>query len=387
MIARQRKILSYGVAAVMTASALFLRGLLTPLWGLSLPFLTFYPAVMVASWYGGFGAGLLASLLSAFSALYFFILPAHPGSLPASDLVGLLFFTVINILIAYLNEKLHQAVRRAEAHADLLEKSEEQMREAERKKDEFLAMLGHELRTPLNNLAGGIHLLRSSPNDEDIRLRSIEVIDRQFRHMTRIVGDLLDISRIGQGKLQLENERLDLCILARETIEDFCRTLEKNVTVCIEAPEIPLAVKGDRTRIAQMLTNLLQNSAKFTNANGRITIRIALDIEEKQVVVSVADTGIGIEPELLPRLFSIYTQSRQTTSSEGGLGLGLAIVKSLAELQGGRVEAFSQGKGRGAEVRFRLPLTEVPTAAPILRETMIVPSRQSAQRRASKSSS
>jgi len=187
--------------------------------------------------------------------------------------------------------------------------------------------------------------------------------------------------------LQLENERLDLCILARETIEDFCRTLEKNVTVCIEAPEIPLAVKGDRTRIAQMLTNLLQNSAKFTNANGRITIRIALDIEEKQVVVSVADTGIGIEPELLPRLFSIYTQSRQTTSSEGGLGLGLAIVKSLAELQGGRVEAFSQGKGRGAEVRFRLPLTEVPTAAPILRETMIVPPRQSAQRRTSKSAS
>ena len=96
--------------------------------------------------------------------------------------------------------------------------------------------------------------------------------DRQFRHMTRIVGDLLDISRIGQGKLQLENERLDLCILARETIEDFCRTLEKNVAVCIEAPEIPLAVKGDRTRIAQMLTNLLQNSAKFTNANGRMTI-------------------------------------------------------------------------------------------------------------------
>ena len=211
--------------------------------------------------------------------------------------------------------------------------------------------------------------------------------DRQFRHMTRIVGDLLDISRIGQGKLQLENERFDLCILARETIEDFCRTLEKNVAVCIEAPEIPLAVKGDRTRIAQTLTNLLQNSAKFTNANGRMTIRIALDIEEKQVVVSVADTGIGIEPELLPRLFSIYTQSRQTTSSEGGLGLGLAIVKSLAELQGGRVEGFSQGKGWGAEVRFRLPLTEVPTAAPILRETMIVPSRQSAQRRTSKSSS
>ena len=221
--------------------------------------------------------------------------------------------------------------------------------------------------------------------EEDVRDLSITLLDRQVRHINRIVSDLLDISRIGQGKLQLTMELLDLSIITRETTEDFCRSLRKDLTVSLEAPASPLWVRGDRTRIAQMLTNLLQNAAKFTNSGGRVMVGLRPDQLQKRVVISVADTGMGIEPELLQRLFSVYTQGDRTLKrTEGGLGLGLAIVKSLAELHDGTVEVFSAGKGRGSEFRVSMPLSETPEVnTTTLRETTLLASKHS-QRHGSK---
>jgi signal transduction histidine kinase len=382
VVANAQRIQAYGIALVATALAVLVRDLLTPLWGFLFPFITFHPAVMIASWYGGLGPGLFATSLATFLSLHLYMSPAHPGRLPFPDALALFIFTLINMLIAGLCEKLHQAVRSAETDAALLKQSEEQMREAEKRKDEFLAMLGHELRNPLNNLNSSMYLLRSRSNEEDVRELSIKLIDRQTQYINRIISDLLDISRIGQGKLQLTTERLDLRTLARETTEDFCRSLQKDLMISIKTLETPVWVKGDRTRIAQMLTNLLQNAAKFTNSGGKITVAVSFDSLQQRANVSVADTGVGIDPELLQQLFSLYTQGDRTLArTEGGLGLGLAIVKSLAELHGGNVEAFSAGNGRGSEFQFSIPLAGMSLAnTTTAQETTIVASEHSQRR-------
>jgi len=379
VVRNNERIAAYGIAVVATALAVLVRDLLTPVLGYDLPFLTFYPAVMIASWYGGLGPGLVATSLSTFSALHFFISPSLTGLIQFPNALALFLFALVNMLIASLSEKLHQAIRRAETDAALVKRSEEHMRQAEQRKDEFLAILGHELRSPLNNLGSALHLLRTRANEEDVRDLSISLLDRQIGHINRIISDLLDISRIGQGKLQLTRELLDLNTVIKETTEDFCRSLRKDVTVSVEAPATPLCVRGDRTRIAQMLTNLLQNAAKFTNSGGKITVAIKPDQLQKQVGVSVTDTGVGIEPDLLQRLFSIYTQGDRTLEqTEGGLGLGLAIVKSLAELHGGTVEVFSDGKGQGSEFRFCIPLGETPSVSTTtLHETTLVAPKHS----------
>jgi len=385
VVANAQKIQAYGIALVATALAVLVRDLLAPLWGFSFPFITFHPAVMIASWYGGLGPGLFATSFATFLSLHLYMSPAHSGRLPFPDALALFIFTLINMLIAGLCEKLHQAVRNAEMDAALLKRSEVQMREAEKRKDEFLAMLGHELRNPLNNLNSSMYLLRSRSNEEDVRELSIKLIDRQTQHINRIISDLLDISRIGQGKLQLTTERLDLRTLARETTEDFCRSLHKDLMISIKTQETPVWVKGDRTRLAQMLTNLLQNAAKFTNSGGKITVAVSVDSLEERANVSVADTGVGIEPELLQQLFSLYTQGDRTLArTEGGLGLGLAIVKSLAELHGGNVEVFSAGNGRGSEFRFSIPVAGTSLATTIAQETTIVASEHSQRRSASR---
>lgn len=380
MDSTRSKILRYGFAIAATALALIFRQFLTPLWGLRLPYLTFFPAVMLASWYGGLGAGLLATALSTVSVWYFFVIPSNQGPLPLPDAVATMLFTMINLLIVLLYEKLHRAVRHAESQAALLLKSEERMRAAERQKDEFLAMVCHELRNPLNNLASGTYLLRSRASDEVIRNRAIDTVERQVRNMSRIVSDLMDISRIGRGKLQLTLERLDLNELIKETTEDVCEGMKKNLEVALEVPPNPVWVEADRTRLAQMLTNLLQNAAKFTNSGGQIRVRVCT-AAENQVSVSVTDTGAGIDAELLPRIFTAYTQGGGTQApNETGLGLGLAIVKSLTELHGGSVEAFSRGRGLGSEFRFNLPVTQTNTDGHAPREKTIVASKAASAR-------
>jgi PAS domain S-box-containing protein len=237
--------------------------------------------------------------------------------------------------------------------------TEEDLKEAGRRKDEFLAMLAHELRNPLGPIRNAAEILRqiglASPPLEQAR----EMIDRQAAHMARLVDDLLDVSRISRGKILLRKEPLDLTALVRAAVEDHRSLLERSgLTLNVELPGEPLPVVGDPTRLSQVVGNLLQNANKFTNPGGRVIVRLSRDPEEDAAVLEVEDTGIGMELDILSRLFQPFSQAdRSLDRSHGGLGLGLALVKELAEMHGGRVEASSAGRGVGSSFRVRLPLS------------------------------
>ncbi len=254
-------------------------------------------------------------------------------------------------------ELRHQAAELAEAH---------------RQKDQFLAMLAHELRNPLAPLRTGVHILRQTHTAPEVRERTHDMMDRQLRHLSRLVDDLLDVSRIVRGKIHLRKERLDLRRLVRTVADDRRPVLEQvGLTLLLDIPETPVCVMGDNTRLTQVLTNLLDNSVKFAKGRNIVTVRLRADEQHRQAILSVRDEGVGIEPDLLPRLFTPFLQAdRSLDRSRGGLGLGLAMVKGLAELHGGSAEAFSEGPGRGAEFTVRLPLEQ---ELPALSETRTVP--------------
>jgi signal transduction histidine kinase/ActR/RegA family two-component response regulator len=235
----------------------------------------------------------------------------------------------------------------------------QEAREADRRKDEFLAMLGHELRNPLSPMITALQLMRMKAGTAIERERS--VIERQVEHLTRLVDDLLDVSRITRGKIQLKRGRIDLMTVLAKAIEMASPLLEQR-SHHLEWPQAgePLFVDGDPARLAQVLANLLNNAAKYTDPGGRIVVSAAG--EGEWAVLRVRDNGAGIAPDILPRVFDMFVQEgRSLDRSRGGLGLGLAIVRSLLELHGGTVSAHSEGLGRGSEFVVRLPL-----AAPLV---------------------
>jgi PAS domain S-box-containing protein len=230
----------------------------------------------------------------------------------------------------------------------------EQLKEEHRRKDDFLGMLSHELRNPLAPIRNSVFLLRHARTaDAD---RTLRVIERQTEHLTRLVDDLLDVTRIARGKIQLRRERLDLREVVRRTGEDFRSIFEEHgIAFRVELPERPVQVDADGTRVAQIIGNLLGNAAKFTPGGGEVTL--ALEPSGDHAIVRVRDSGAGIDPALLPTVFEAFVQGEPTLArSEGGLGLGLALVKGLVELHGGSVRAESAGRGAGAEFTLRLPL-------------------------------
>jgi PAS domain S-box-containing protein len=240
--------------------------------------------------------------------------------------------------------------------------AEEVLRQAARDKDQYLATLAHELRNPLSPVLTSLTLLESPGTPPDARDGALQRIRRQIRHMARLLDELLDVSRLTRGKLTLRRERLDLARLARTAAEDRRAALEQaGLALAVETPQTPVWVTGDETRLAQVVSNLLDNAAKFTDRGGRVSLRLAA--EGPEAVLRVADTGIGLAPELAPHVFDVFTQAdRSLERSRGGLGLGLAVVKGLAERHGGRVEAHSDGPGRGSTFTVRLPLEEEPAA-------------------------
>ncbi len=253
----------------------------------------------------------------------------------------------------------------------------EALRETARRKDEFLALLGHELRNPLAPIRNAVHLLRQAGNDEALLERTRGMIERQVEHMTRLVDDLLDVSRISQGKILLRRERLDLIELVCHAVDDHRDGLEAGgLQLDLAVPEEPVWVEGDRTRLSQMVGNLLHNAAKFTDPGGRVTVELGVDppAAPKTAEIAVRDTGIGMDAEMLERLFETFSQAdRSLARSRGGLGLGLALVKGLADLHGGEVEAASGGLGQGARFTLRLPLASAE-AAPLEEPEIPAPS-------------
>jgi PAS domain S-box-containing protein len=237
-------------------------------------------------------------------------------------------------------------------------RNERQLRDAERRKDEFLAVLAHELRNPLAPMRSALELLRRQPAGHEM---AHEIMDRQLRQMTRLVDDLVDISRITAGRIHLEIEVVEMQRLLR-TVEESLRPTfeasEQSFSV-IAAPE-PLYVHGDRIRLLQVFSNLVQNANKYTPRGGRITVHLERDDDD--VLVRVVDTGVGIPPEMLDGIFDLFVQvDPHHQRARAGLGVGLSLARSLIALHGGRIEAHSAGRGKGSEFAVRLPGRPVPT--------------------------
>jgi PAS domain S-box-containing protein len=227
---------------------------------------------------------------------------------------------------------------------------------ANRAKDEFLAMLGHELRNPLSPILTALQLMKLQGPEGSERART--VIERQVNHLTRLVDDLLDVSRIARGKVELRTEVVEMAEVVARAIEMAGTLLEqRSHTLTVDMPRHGLRVNGDPMRLSQVVSNLLTNAAKYTPPGGHITVRA--EHVDGEVVLSVRDTGTGIAPELLPHVFELFVQERQAIDrSQGGLGLGLTIVRNLVEQHGGSVLARSEGRGCGSELVVRLPSTE-----------------------------
>lgn len=256
--------------------------------------------------------------------------------------------------LAEQNQGLYEEARRAEAAA---RDRAEALAQADRQKDEFLAMLAHELRNPLAPVLNAIQVLQALGTTDPVVQRQRSLIDRQARHMARLLDDLLDVSRITRGKIILKTERLELRELIQQVAE-VSRPLfeERGQQFTVTLPAEPVFLEGDPTRLHQVVGNLLNNAAKYTPTGGRIELELA--VFEDEAALCVTDDGAGIEPELLPRVFDLFVQAdRSLSRPEGGLGIGLTMVQQLVHLHGGRVEAISPGAGRGSTFMVRLPLS------------------------------
>jgi PAS domain S-box-containing protein len=265
----------------------------------------------------------------------------------------------------------------ATVNRDITERkyAEQLLKDADRRKDEFLATLGHELRNPLAPISNALQILPSVENQPQHVRRLGELMGRQVEQLKHLIDDLLDVSRISRGKIALRREKLDLRDAISSAVEVARPLIDaRGHELCIELPSVSLPIDGDSGRLMQVFGNLLHNAAKYTDPNGRI--ELSLRAEDGRGVVSIRDTGSGIPPEMLGSIFEAFTQVSGTLDrSQGGLGIGLTLVKTLVELHGGIVEARSEGVGKGSEFIVRLPLLEAHTGV-ILGE---LPGRQEAR--------
>ena len=241
-------------------------------------------------------------------------------------------------------------------------KAEQVLREADRRKDEFLATLSHELRNPLAPLRNALELLRRSGEDPRLKERALAIMGRQLQQLVRLTDDLLDVSRITTDRLELRCEHIDLRAALSSAIETTQPLLDAaNHVIDVHLPPDPLWVDADFTRMAQAFANLLNNAAKYTDRGGRITVSARRD--GGQVVAAVRDTGIGIEPRLVGRIFDLFMQADRTSDrAQTGLGIGLTLARRLVELHHGSIEAHSEGTGRGTTFIVRLPAVSAPSA-------------------------
>ncbi|MDB5899808.1 MAG: hypothetical protein JWP41_3410 [Ramlibacter sp.] len=266
-------------------------------------------------------------------------------------------------LIATQARELTQALDRSRAAGAALNL---QLRSEHERKDEFLAMLAHELRNPLSPLVNSIEILRRRAGSQDEPVaRQLDIMSRQLRQLTRLVDDLLDVSRVSRGLIDLRRERLALAEVLDDAVEAVRPMLDARSHVLQRADAgATININADRVRLTQVFVNLLTNAAKYTEPGGRIALSVVSD--QNRVSVVVKDTGIGIPGEMLPRVFDMFTQVPGTLArSHGGLGIGLTLVRRLVELHGGRVSAYSRGLGHGSTFTVSLPQLAQSAAAPL----------------------
>jgi len=356
-------LLRYCAAVVIVLLVAGLRALLAPLLGTQAPLLPFVLGIYAAAYLGGRGPAILASLLTPFLATLWFT--NWPDDAPPTQwMAHVVFFVLIALLSSELMHQL-QLRSRTEREALAIAASHAQaLREADRRKDEFLAMLAHELRNPLAPIRNVAYVLTKGAADPATIRRSGQMIERQASHLTHLIDDLLDVARITRGRVELKRETMSLDSLtdsALETVQPLLDARSQTVTVRRDAERV--FVDGDSVRLCQVLANLLTNAIKYSPERARLEIEIegtAVD-----ALISVRDPGIGIDAQLLPLLFDPFLQGdRSLDRSQGGLGVGLTIVKLLVEMHGGGVTAHSAGLGKGSEFRIRLPRVLAPIPVP-----------------------
>ncbi|MFL5240546.1 MAG: ATP-binding protein [Gemmataceae bacterium] len=306
----------------------------------------------------------------------------------------------IRLMNAELERRVRERTRDLEAvivqrdnHETELERRAEALAESDRRKDEFLATLAHELRTPLASLRNAFHILSMRGHEKGIRDWSQGILDRQIQYLANLVDDLLDISGISQGKTQLHCEPVDVAAVGTRCAE-MARPLleERRHRLALNLPEQPTAVFADPTRMQQIVSNLLNNAIKYTEPGGDISLSVESAGEE--VVIRVRDSGIGIAPEVLPKVFDLFVQANPGLEhNQGGLGIGLTLVRRLVEMHGGSVAAYSEGRGRGSEFLVRFPALNgqavdlvgksseqgKPNSAPALRVLVVEDNRDAAE--------
>jgi len=367
----------FGLAIGLTIAGLGVRAATDRYIGDQLPYLTFFIAVVATAYLGGFAPSLLACALGYVAARWFFIEPRFtlqaPG--PGARLHTIAYFAG-SVLICGMSVLASRAQTRARAatvelgrrqrrlEAEIVEREavERALRDSDRRKDEFLAVLSHELRNPLAAIRSAQDVLqRASPASEQA-MRARTIIGRQVEHLARMVDDLLDVTRIARGKTHLRRATVELRGLVQRTVEDHAASMTTvGLQVEVRMPRRPIWVDGDATRLAQVVGNLLHNAAKFTPAGGQVIVGMEDLPETGTVRVFVRDSGPGLDGEMQGRLFQPFAQGQEGLDrAGGGLGLGLALVKGFVELHGGTAAAHSDGPGRGCEVSFTLPLHAGP---------------------------
>jgi PAS domain S-box-containing protein len=258
---------------------------------------------------------------------------------PGSDLVAVLFSDITQRLVT------EQDLRRLN----------EELAQANRRKTEFLATLAHELRNPLAPLSNGLHLMRMASTKPEVLEKTRQMMERQIQHMVHLVDDLLDVARISTGKVELRRQRMDLKEVVATAVETSASLIDAGGhKLNVEVPSEPLPMDADPTRIAQVVSNLLNNAAKYTPPGGRISLKVR--VEGREAVLSVTDSGIGIAADVIDKVFEMFAQVPTAGKPQGGLGIGLSLVQSLVSLHGGSVSATSPGPGKGSTFTVRLPL-------------------------------
>src|SRR5439155_15109137 len=258
--------------------------------------------------------------------------------------------------IAFENARLYRSLQ-----TEISERrsAEFELQAANQRKDEFLAMLSHELRNPLAPIRNALEVVRRiAPPDAKLTWAT-DVMDRQLRHMTHLVEELLDVARISQGKIALNKEPVDLAALIAQSVETAQPFIDaRGHTLTVTLPGAPVWLQGDFGRLSQVLANLLHNAAKYSDEGGRI--QLELGVVDGEAVITVRDNGIGIDAALLPRIFDLFAQgSRSLDRSQGGLGVGLTLARRLVDLHGGRIEAASEGLKKGSRFTVRIPCVSV----------------------------
>src|ERR1700716_501562 len=260
----------------------------------------------------------------------------------------------LNATLQRANAELERANRTLQSEVAERARAEQALKEADRHKDEFLAMLAHELRNPLAPILNAVQLMRMKPIADPQLSWSRDVIERQLSHLTRLVDDLLDVARITRGRINLSQEPTELAVLiarAVETVQPLIQARGHEFTS--EIPAATLRINADPLRLTQAFGNVLSNAAKYTERGGRISLTVCR--QGTDVEIRVRDTGVGIPAEQLPRIFDLFTQVR-SDHSQSGLGIGLALVRRLLQMHGGTITAHSEGPGQGTEFLIRLPL-------------------------------